>query len=212
MKIFFMEVSEKENNKTNNLLKLVSEKRQETLRRYRFPIDRKLSLYAELLVRKQAMRLLGLNNDEIKFGTNEYCKPFIQGHTQFQFNISHTRNAIAVAFSSHEVGVDIERINPPDYQISKQFFTFFEHNYILSHKNPNRAFYEIWTKKEAYTKCIGTGLTKPLKSFDVLNTEISTLMYMYEIGEYIISYCSNEPTTEEHSFIILTEDEILQSD
>lgn len=207
-KIYFMEISETESSVAADLIKLVSEERQEKLKQYRFPIDRKLSLYAELLVRRQVMHLLGLNNDEIEFGINEYGKPFFPGHPLFCFNISHTRNAIAVAFSNDEVGVDIEKIKPPDSQIAKRFFTSSEQDYIFSHKNPDRAFYEIWTKKEVYIKCIGIGLAKPLKSFDTLDDESSISMY---IGEYIISICCNEPVTELPRLIILTVKELISS-
>lgn len=205
MEIYFTEISENETVETTNLLKFASEEKQNKLRSYRSPINRKLSLYAELLVRHQAMHLLRLNNNEIEFGINRYGKPFLNGHSSFHFNISHTRNAIAVAFSNDEVGLDIERIKSPDFQISKRFFTSSEHNYILSHKNPNRAFYEIWTKKEAYIKCIGMGLAQPLKSFAVLDYESSKTMY---VGEYIISICCNEPVTDAPHLIVFTEKEL----
>ncbi|MDR2649784.1 MAG: 4'-phosphopantetheinyl transferase superfamily protein [Clostridiales bacterium] len=208
MEIYFTEISEDETAETTNLLKFVSEEKQNKLRQYRFPIDRKLSLYAELLTRWQVMHILRLNNHEIEFGINEYSKPFLQGHPLFHFNISHTRNAIAAAFSNDEVGVDIEKVKAPDFQISKRFFTSSEHDYILSHKNPDRAFYEIWTKKEAYIKCIGMGLAKPLKSFDTLDDESSISMY---IGEYIISICCNKPAPELTSLIVLTETELISS-
>lgn len=115
MKIYFVEISEKENYELNNLLRFLSKEKREKLMRYQFPIDRKLSLYAELLVRKYVMHTLRINNDDIKFGTNQYRKPFLQGCPEIKFNISHTRNAIAVAFSNQEVGVDIEKICVPDY-------------------------------------------------------------------------------------------------
>jgi 4'-phosphopantetheinyl transferase len=208
MEILFTEISEDETVETMNLLNFVSEEKQSKLKRYSFPVDRKLSLYAEILVRPQAMHLLKLNNDEIVFGMNEYSKPVLSGHPSFHFNISHTRNAIAVAFSNDEVGVDIEKIKSPDFQISKRFFTSSEHDYIFSHKNPNRAFYEIWTKKEAYIKCLGMGLAQPLKSFDVLDDKTIKTMYL---GEYIISICCNELVPELSHLIVLTEKELISS-
>ena len=208
MKIYFTEISKEETAETTNLLNFVSEEKQSKLKRYRFPIDRKLSLYAEILVRQQAMYILGIKNDEIEFGINKHGKPFLKGHPSFYFNISHTWNAIAVIFSKEEVGVDIEKIKPPDFQVSKRFFTSSEQHYIFSHEKPDRAFYEIWTKKEAYIKCIGIGLAQPLKSFDVLNDESSISMH---VDEYIISICYNKPVTELPHLIILTEKELIAS-
>jgi 4'-phosphopantetheinyl transferase len=211
MKIYFAEISETENIQTSDLMRLVSTEKQGKLNRYRFPIDRNLCLYAELLVRQQAMFLLGLDNDEIEFGAKKYGKPFLRGHPAFHFNISHTQNAIAVAFSDSEIGVDIEKVQPPDFQISKRFFASSEQDYIHSHKNPDRAFYEVWTKKEAYIKCIGTGLMKPLKSFDIFDIKNATSTYMYEMGEYVISVYCKKSLTEEQPLIILTENDLLSS-
>ena len=208
MKIYFTEISETENVETADLMQLVSIEKREKLNRYRFQIDRKLSLYAELLVRQQAMFLLGLDNNEIEFGAKNHGKPFLRGHPAFHFNISHTRNAIAVAFSGSEIGVDIEKVQPPDYQIAERFFTSLEQGYIHSNKNPERAFYEIWTKKEAYIKYNGTGLTTPLKSFDVLDVGSDTSTYTHEINKYIISVYCKEFMTKEPHLIILTENEL----
>lgn len=207
MKIYFIEISETENVETTDLLQLVSIEKRKKLDRYRFQIDSKLSLYAELLVRQQAMCLLGLDNNEIEFGANNHGKPFLQGHPSFHFNISHTRNAVVAAFSNEEVGIDIEKVESADFEIINRFFTFSEKNYILSHENADRAFYEIWTKKEAYIKCIGTGLTKSLKTFNTLDNEKNYIL-MY-VGEYIISICCNESVPKSPHLIILTEKELV---
>jgi hypothetical protein len=50
-RIYFAEISEIENSETADLMNLISDERQKKLNRYRFPIDRKLSLFAELLIR-----------------------------------------------------------------------------------------------------------------------------------------------------------------
>lgn len=96
IEIYFTEISEEETVETTNLLKFVSEEKQNKLRRYRFPIDHKLSLYAELLMRRQVMHLLRLNNDEFEFGINENGKPFLPGYPSFHFNISHTSGSLQV--------------------------------------------------------------------------------------------------------------------
>jgi 4'-phosphopantetheinyl transferase len=94
IKIYFTEISEKENVEMTDFMQLVSTEKQERLNRYHFQMDRKLSLYAELIVRQQAMFLLGLDNNELEFGVKKHGKPFLQRHTSFHFNISYTRNAL----------------------------------------------------------------------------------------------------------------------
>lgn len=209
--IYFSEISEIESIDTDRFIQLVSVEKQKKLKQYHFAIDRKLSLYAELLVRQQAICLLGLNNKEIEFDKNKFGKPFLSGYPSFCFNISHTRNAIAVAFSNEEVGVDIERVKSPLLQISKRFFTQHEHEYIIFHKNPELAFYEIWTKKEAYIKYTGMGLSIPLNSFNVLDNEKSKSMYINEMSDYIISVYCEMDLIEKPTFTALTDHELHNS-
>lgn len=207
MKIFFSKISEEEQ-ETNKLLEFVPEKRQEQLKRYRSSIDCKLSLYAELLVRLEAKRFLGLSNKEIVFEVQEHGKPFIMGNPKFRFNISHTKSAIAVAFSNTDcdIGIDIEKMNKLEACIAKRFFTCIEQKYILSHENSLQAFYEVWTKKESYLKCIGLGLSGALSSFDVF--DIGMYSYTHRIGEYIISVCYDGIQTNVPEIIVIAENDI----
>jgi 4'-phosphopantetheinyl transferase len=155
------------------------------------------------------MSLLGLNNGEIEFGVNEHGKPFLQGHTSFHFNISHTWNAIAIAFSNDNVGVDIEKIKSPDFQISRRFFTSSEQGYILSHNNPGCAFYEIWTKKEAYAKYTGEGLTMSMALLNVLKAHIASKINTFQMKNYMISVCNEKPETN-YNLIALFEKQIVE--
>jgi 4'-phosphopantetheinyl transferase len=172
-----------------DLLKLVSTDRQKKLCNFKFEIDRKLSLYAELLVRCQICRELNIANRKITFSINKNGKPFLDNHPEFFFNISHTHNAIAVAFSDDEIGIDIERMQTLNLGIAKRFFAPEENHYVRSQINRDYAFCEMWTKKEAYIKYMGTGLSTPLDSFNVLSDEISPMLYSIQLGRYFITSC-----------------------
>lgn len=189
IKIFFSEISCESSSTISELMKLVSHEKKEKLLKFKLDIDRKLSLYSELLVRYQACRELNILNKDIVFVKNKNEKPFLLNHSKFHFNISHTRNAIVVAFLNSEIGIDIESIKPLDLKIAKRFFTSSEQDYIISHDNPDYAFYEVWTKKEAYIKYIGTGLSTPLKSFNVMNDKIRSILHTYVTKKYIVSTC-----------------------
>jgi 4'-phosphopantetheinyl transferase len=70
-----------------------------------------------------------------------------------------------------ELGVDIELVRPiPDWRhIATHYFSTDETREI-AHLEPHlreRAFFQCWTRKEAYLKAIGDGLTVPLNSFRV---------------------------------------------
>ena len=192
----------------SNLLILVSPDKQKRISKFRFDIDRKLSLYSELLVRHKIREDLGIPNSEIVFSKNEHGKPYLQGYNDYHFNISHTKNAIAAAFSKKDIGVDVERIQPCDMKIAERFFSPEETAYIRNQPDNDKAFYEIWTKKEAYIKYLVTGLSTSLQSFSVLQSEIDTTIYTFNKGEYIVSVCYEDVIDKKPTAVILTETEL----
>ena len=206
--IIFLEISDSSDSIDKNLLRFVSNERQERIKKYRFDIDQKLSMYSELINKYKIYKELKLLDNEITFSTNQKGKPFLLNHSNFQFNISHTRNALVVAFSNEEVGIDIESIKLFDMQIANRFFTSAEQDYIISHKDQNYAFYDIWTKKEAYIKYIGTGLSTPLNSFNVLDNSINSMFHTYTINNYIVSLCMNESTSDKPKLIVTKEEDL----
>lgn len=139
--------------KFNELLDLVSKEKQEEINHFRFHIDKKLSLYSNVLVRILIRKFLNINNSHIVFQKNGYGKPLLMNYADFHFNISHTRNAFVVAISDGVVGVDIENVRTADLKIAKRFFTDNEYIYITELEvGTDERFFEIWTKKEAYVK------------------------------------------------------------
>lgn len=174
----------------SHLETFVSIERKEKINTLHFDIDKKLSLYSEVLVRILIHQKLGLPNSEIVFEKNKYGKPYLKGYENFHFNISHTKNAIVVGVSEKAIGIDVEKIKGANLDIAKRFFIQNEYEYITDcKKNVDKRFYEIWTKKEAYIKYVGKGLSIPLNSFNVLNCDLS--IKTLEIGEYIVSLCSS---------------------
>lgn len=190
------------------LLSFVCDEKQEKIKRFHFDIDKKLSLYSELLVRTIICQTLNIPNTEIIFDRNKYGKPYLRGYHDFHFNLSHTRDAIAVAVSNGPVGVDIEKFRDANIEIAKRFFTDGEASFITRNIiDTDKRFYEIWTKKEAYIKFIGKGLSIPLNSFDVLDNNISINIHTFEKDDYIISVC-NEYLRTQYDIIELSENEI----
>jgi 4'-phosphopantetheinyl transferase len=175
------------------MLSIVSADKRESILKLRFPADQLLSLCAEVLVRFLACSKYDTKNRDLSFAANGYGKPYLQHHPDFHFNISHTRSAVAVASSDGEIGVDIERISAANIKISEQFFAPAERDFVLQSADKDRAFYQIWTIKEAYIKQLGKGLSVPLTSFNVLDDEIRILTQTVEKSGYIISICSSTP-------------------
>lgn len=193
---------------------LVSPDKKSRLDSYKSDIDKKLGLYADLLVRVAIHQDLDMENGDIRFGTNSYDKPFLLNNQDYHFNTSHTHNMIAVAVSDKPVGVDVEKIREIDFGVAKRFFSENELNYIKESQDQEfKRFFEIWTKKEAYVKYIGKGLFVPLNSFDVTDRSLSEHFYTVGYGKYIINLYGTEeniaPTTiimPEAGLIKLTKD------
>lgn len=127
--------------------------------------NRQISLWAKQLVTRKANRK-GLSNCAMKY-TRE-GKPFFSSHPDFHFSISHTHDKIAIAFSSHSIGIDIESLREYKPLLVKRFFHPFEYDFLENIKNKeeqNQAFSRLWTLKEAYVKCTGTGIANYFDKF-----------------------------------------------
>ncbi len=207
--LYYIPVSEKTGQQTcDELLKLVSKEKQEQLKRFHFEIDRKLSLYSELLVRLIACKKFGINLRELVFDREEFGKPYLIGHTDFYYNISHTRNAVVVAIADFPVGVDIEKIGRAEHGIERRFFTSEERDYISAVvSETDKRFYEVWTKKEAYIKYLGKGLSMPLPSFNTLSFDIAVQILTLQKDEYIVSVCGRDVKAG-FEMVDLTEQEV----
>ncbi|OPA80596.1 peptide transporter [Paenibacillus selenitireducens] len=197
-KLFFVGITDTiDKSKFNLLQNLVSNEKQEKIKRFRFDIDKKLSLYSELLIRIIVCRNTDIKNQDIVFEKTYYGKPMLRNLSEFHFNISHTRNAIAVAISDYPIGVDIESIKNAEMDIVERFFNIDEFSYITENtSDQDKRFYEIWTKKEAYIKYIGKGLSMSLNSFSSLDHKIPSYFYNINGAEYVISVCNGTQKSE----------------
>ena len=91
---------------------------------------------------------------------------------KIHFNLSHSDGLIFYAFTRGlEIGVDIENIRDlaDMEQITERFFSKREKADFcaLPQEKRNVAFFNCWTRKEAFIKAIGQGLFYPLDDFDV---------------------------------------------
>lgn len=96
---------------------------------------------------------------------------FVQSSLPF-FSISHSSSFAAVVFSQQEIGLDIELLRKRRMQgdVAARFFSPQEYNYYCSRFFSQRqvAFYSIWTLKESYLKCRGTGISGGLQNFSLI--------------------------------------------
>ncbi|WP_051541012.1 4'-phosphopantetheinyl transferase superfamily protein [Ahrensia sp. 13_GOM-1096m] len=156
----------------NKMETLLSADETTRARRFVKPIDSARFIIARGTLRKILALYCQINPQSISFNYNKYGKPTL-GFCHFRpvhFNLSHSGNYAVLAVSNQcEIGVDIEEIKPFHEDIATRFFSTNECAVLANIKNEDylEAFYRCWTRKEAFVKAHGTGLTLPLNSFDV---------------------------------------------
>jgi len=164
----------------NNLYQHLAADEQDRAGRFHFDRDRFHYIVGRGILRLLIGRYLDINPAQIEFEYGEFGKPTITETYQmpagrFEFNLSHSHGMALYAFAiDREVGVDIESIRPLSdaHSIAGRFFSAREYERftaVPSTLQP-QAFFNCWTRKEAYIKAIGDGLTCPLDAFDVTLT------------------------------------------
>ena len=158
-------------------LDILSVAEQQSASKFYFSKDRKNYRSRHIALRKILSKYCKVNAKEINFAITNYQKPYLQDNIHgLQFNMSSSNNlAILAITKKHAIGVDIEHIKLIDYfeDIVERFFTSTEKTkfFHLPENQKLEAFYSIWTKKEAFVKAVGNGLSYPLDLFEVSFTK-----------------------------------------
>jgi len=138
--------------------------------RFHFARDRDAFVTTRIVLRQLLARYTGITAQAVEFVQGNRGKPKL-ATGGIEFNVSHSGNISLLAFSRLAVGVDIELIRPVadmDALVSRYFGPGERRQWAeVAVGEHGRAFFAAWTRKEAYVKAIGAGLSLPLESFDV---------------------------------------------
>jgi 4'-phosphopantetheinyl transferase len=150
---------------------LSSEERQRAAR-YRVGRPRTDFILTRGTLRSLIASYLGMTPQGLAFRYSEHGKPLLNGPFDLRFNVSHTDGLALMALAKgREIGVDVEKITtqPDARKLAERFFSVRERESLktLSGEDLHAAFFRCWTRKEAYVKAIGEGLSLPLHQFDV---------------------------------------------
>jgi 4'-phosphopantetheinyl transferase len=143
--------------------------------RFHFPKDRKSFVARRGLLRQILACYLGQEPGKLQFRYRPGGKPILMSNSrapELHFNLAHSQGLALYAIARHrEVGVDLERIeaNLADQQVAERVFSRQESLALRTLPASQRvqAFFNCWTRKEAYLKARGEGLLAPLDTFDV---------------------------------------------
>ncbi|MCI0744905.1 MAG: 4'-phosphopantetheinyl transferase superfamily protein [Verrucomicrobia subdivision 3 bacterium] len=150
---------------------LLSDDERACASRFHFERDRQRYTVVRGILRKLLAQYLG--HSGFSFAYNAYGKPTLGGpSSRLHFNVAHSCDLALFGFTrEHEIGVDIEWMRPDfaSADLAQRFFAPDEAMALAALPQPLRTqgFFNCWTRKEAWIKARGMGLSLPLHSFAV---------------------------------------------
>lgn len=155
--------------------RLLSSDERERSDRFHFERDRNRFVVARGLLRTILGSYLNLTPAELRFKYSEHGKPSLAdcpGDLNLTFNLAHSGRLVLFGITiQRAIGVDVEEIRDEidTERIARRFFSARETRCLLSIPEQDRkaAFFYCWTRKEAFLKANGAGLSLPLDQFDV---------------------------------------------
>jgi 4'-phosphopantetheinyl transferase len=143
--------------------------------RFHFQRDKDRFIAAHGCLRDILARYHHWEPEQLTFSANDYGKPALStdlSERRLDFNLSHSEDLVLVAVTwERKVGVDLERIRQgiSSQVIARRYFSRSEFIELLGLPFEQRevGFFNCWTRKEAYIKAQGLGLSLSLESFDV---------------------------------------------
>lgn len=170
------------------LMALLSNDEQIKADRYRFEKHRRRYILGRVTLRNLLGGYLDRAPETFRFAYNSHGKPFLANDDSgLRFNVSHSGEIMLAAFVlNSEIGIDIEAIQQDiDYMgIGQRWFSEQESNTLRDLPKEKRigAFFRAWTRKEAYIKAQGIGLSYSLNRFSVSMDETSPALLEHQDG------------------------------
>ena len=127
------------------------------------------------LLRRTLCQVAGLDLTGVDFNYGEHGKPGLENSASagaVAFNVSHSHGLALVALTlGGRLGVDLEQVRPEvEWQeLAERYFSEADYRTLQSQAPDarRRAFFTCWTRKEAFVKALGAGVSYGLKGFDV---------------------------------------------
>jgi len=156
-------------------LDVLSEDESARAARFFFEKDRRSFIHCRSTLRVLLGRYLRTAPDCLEFCYNGFGKPelaVLPPMFPLRFNVSHSSDwALIVMTREHRIGVDIEQVRQLEHidDLARNSFSQYELDVYqqLPDEQRTQAFFHAWTRKEAFIKACGEGLSRPLSDFDV---------------------------------------------
>jgi 4'-phosphopantetheinyl transferase len=143
--------------------------------RFHFERDRLHFVHCRSALRRLLGEYLEIPATDVRFNYLANGKPEVepnQNPRALQFNVSHSGELALIAFCArHRIGIDIEKVRQDvdTESLAERFFSMRERESLKSLPMQLRVlgFFACWTRKEAFLKSTGEGLSFPLSDFSV---------------------------------------------
>ena len=157
------------------LWELLTTEERRRAQRYCFQKGRRQFVVARGVLRRIIALYTELHPATLTLTSNRYGRPSLSSDSnpaELEFNLSHSGNLVLYAFSrGRAVGIDIEAVRKEiaTLNIAENFFSPDEVAALKAVPADMRtaAFFNCWTRKEAFIKAVGEGLSYPLHNFSV---------------------------------------------
>jgi len=154
---------------------LLSDAERQRASRFLFDRDRDRFIVGRARLRQLLAARLGTRPESVELVYGAHGKPALArrfADADLHFNVSHCDDVTLYAFScGREIGVDVEavRVIREADDIAGRFFSRRENQAYRALEPRDRplGFFQCWTRKEAFIKALGDGLSYPLDRFDV---------------------------------------------
>lgn len=173
---------------------------QKHINNYHLQRDKVTAFTSALLKYYYLPEMLGIKPSQINIAINRYGKPYLPSHPEVDFSISHSGEYVALAVTfGKRIGIDIELIDE-NIELSSASIVFSksECNLVKNYAD----FFTIWTKKEAYLKCIRVGFLNQLYMDTEFNTDLlehsdNHIIKTFRYKNYMMSVCLSSQTISE---------------
>lgn len=154
------------------LREILAPSEKERAARFRFDHLQRSFVAARAALRILLGRYIELGPADLRFEYGANGKPLLRAAPAIHFNASHAGGIALFGFArTSEIGIDVEHIRAvADMEdVARRFFSAGEYEDLMTVETAKReqAFFRCWTRKEAYIKAVGDGLSLPLDSFRV---------------------------------------------
>ena len=157
------------------MVELLSSGERRKAEQFRFDRDRRRFIVARAVLRGILAARLGVDPRRVSFRHGRFGKPELAGEfeaARIRFNASHSHEGALFAVAhDRNVGVDLEFVRELDdlWPLAESCFSPAEIRALRSMPEPERlrGFFDCWSRKEAFLKATGDGLSFPLERFDV---------------------------------------------